>query len=315
LPRWIRAALALGCAVLATAGCVAAADPATSNASAPFGAAATSPANPANPATCADTTTWSCVQQQRFAAASGYAQRVVGANGYLSAVFTDRQSGQSWRLGPTQHAGWTASSIKLAIVTDLLRRQRSGEITLSAAERHDMDAMLHSSDEPASDRLWWAFGGADMLARFRDRFGMSGVQFVPGFTARSYWGFVKCTSEDLAALGRYVLERTDPADRAYLVNALRTVAGNQQWGVWAAGADQQPGNKDGWSFESDSYGKHWVADTVGFAGPQQRYVVAVMYQVDPSGALADGVHTVSDLVALLFGRAVPAPVVVPAPDG
>jgi hypothetical protein len=73
--------------------------------------------------------------------------------------------------------------------------------------------------------------------------------------------------------------------------------------------------KDGWSFESDSYGEHWVTDTVGFAGPAERWVVAVGYQVDPAGSLADGVHTVSDAVALLFGRPVPAPVVVPEPDG
>ena len=40
-----------------------------------------------------------------------------------------------------------------------------------------------------------------------------------------------------------------------------------------------------------------------------------MYQLDPAGSLAEGVHTVSDLVALLFGAPVPAPVTVPAPDG
>ncbi len=258
---------------------------------------------------------WSCTQQQRFTAAGTYISRHVTGEGYLSVVFTDRRTGQTWRFGPTQHEGWTASTIKLAIATDLLNRQRTGRLTLTAADRHDMATMLNFSDEAASDRLWAKFGGDDMLARFRDQFAMTGLHFVPGFTTRTYWGFVKCTTDDLAALMNYIFAQADQTDRSYLISALRGVAANQHWGVWAAGPAQQPGNKDGWSDETDPYGKHWVTNTVGFAGPRERYQVAVMYQVSPSGTLADGVHTVSDVVALLFGVPLPARITVPAPDG
>jgi hypothetical protein len=266
------------------------------------------------PAACVDGT-WSCTQQARFTAAAAYVRRAVGAHGYLSAVFTDRVTGAVWRTGDTTHPGWTASTIKLAIATDLLRRARAGQTALSAADRHDMATMLNFSDEGASDRLWKAYGGDAMLARFRTDFGMAGLHFIPGFTPTTYWGFVKCTTDDLAALMHYVLTSTNPADRDYLVAAMRGVAPNQRWGVWGAGAAQRPGNKDGWSFESDSYGKHWVTDTVGFAGPDERYTVAIMYQVGPSGSLAGGVHAVSDLTALLFGAPTPAPITIPAPDG
>lgn len=258
---------------------------------------------------------WSCAQQQRFAAVEDYARRTVGAHGYLGVVFTDRRTGAVWRSGATDHAGWTASTIKLAIAADLLQRSRVGAVRLSAADRHDMDTMLNFSDEAASDRLWKAYGGDAMLARFRTDLGMASLRFVPGFTRSTYWGFVTCTTDDLAALIQHVLTRTDPTDRAQLVAAMRGVAPNQRWGVWAAGPQQRPGNKDGWSFESDRYGHHWVADTVGFAGPDERYAVAAMYQVDPAGSLADGVHAVSDVAALLFGQPVPARVTVPAPDG
>lgn len=270
---------------------------------------------PPAPAECRDESGWGCTQQQRFAAADAYVSRTVAGQGYLSVVFTDRRTGQTWRLGPTQHDGWTASTIKLAIATDLLRRQRAGQLTLTAADRRDMATMLNVSDNAASDRLWARYGGEDMLARFRNEYGMIGLYFVPGFTAKTYWGFVKCTTEDLAALMNHVFTKVDPADRAYLIDALRGVAPNQQWGVWATGPDQRPGNKDGWSYETDPYGKHWVTNTVGFAGPGERYLIAVMYQVDPRGTLADGVHAVSDVVALLFGVPVPARVTVPAPDG
>jgi beta-lactamase class A len=267
------------------------------------------------PAECRADAGWSCAQQQRFTAAADYINRNVSGQGYLSVVFTDRQTGTAWRAGPTKHDGWTASTIKLAIATDLLRRQRAGQIALTAADRRDMATMLNSSDNAASDRLWARYGGEEMLARFRTQYGMTGLHFVPGFTARTYWGFVKCTTGDLAALLNFVFTTVDAADRTYLVNAMRGVAPNQQWGVWAAGSAQRPGNKDGWSYESDPYGKHWVTNTIGFAGPDERYLIAVMYQVAPSGTLAGGVHTISDVVALLFGEPVPARVTVPPPDG
>ncbi|MGH3669317.1 MAG: serine hydrolase [Pseudonocardiaceae bacterium] len=309
--------LVLTCAALAVAGC---AHPAAGPPPAPK--ALSLPAQDAPPARsapppagCASAAGWSCIQQQRFATAGAYINHHASGHGYLSVVFTDRQTGRAWRYGPTQHQGWTASTIKLAIATDLLRRQRAHQIALSAADRGDLAAMLHSSDNSATDRLWAKFGGAGMLARFRTQYGMAGLHFVPGFTRTTYWGFVKCTADDLAALLRYLFAQVNPDDRGYVVGALRGVAPNQQWGIWAAGPAQQPGNKDGWSFESDAYGKHWVTNTVGFAGPNERYLLSVMYQVDPSGTLAGGVHAVSDVVALLFGEPIPAPVTVPAPDG
>lgn len=310
----------LACTVLSVVGCVRAnatesAPPKALTQAAVRSPAASDEAAAPPPQPCRADAGWDCTQQQRFTAAADYVNRNVSGQGYLSVVFTDRQNGRAWRVGPTQHEGWTASTIKLAIATDLLRRQRAHQITLTAADRRDMDAMLHSSDNAASDRLWTRFGGEEMLARFRAQYGMTGLHFVPGFTAKTYWGFVKCTTDDLAALLNYVFTEVDAADRTYLVNAMRGVAPNQQWGVWAAGSEQRPGNKDGWSYETDPYGKHWVTNTIGFAGPGERYLIAVMYQVNPSGTLAAGVHTVSDVVALLFGGPVPAPITVPAPDG
>ncbi|MGH3817062.1 MAG: hypothetical protein ACRDRE_04745, partial [Pseudonocardiaceae bacterium] len=55
------------------------------------------------PAECRDEAGWSCIQHQRFAAAGAYVSRTVGGKGYLSVVFTDRQTGKAWRSGPTQH--------------------------------------------------------------------------------------------------------------------------------------------------------------------------------------------------------------------
>jgi beta-lactamase class A len=264
---------------------------------------------------CVEQGGWACPWPDRFARVTGYLDGKLGGHGYLGVVFLDRVTGRRWSFGATDRPGWTASTVKLAIAADLLVRQRAGQLQLTPADRRDMDTMLNYSDEAASDRLWRRFGGADMLERFRTRFGMTSLRFVPGFTQRPYWGYVKCSTDDLSALLSHLFTDLAPAELDYLVSALRGVAPNQRWGIWAAGPDQRPGNKDGWSQESDSYGRHWVANTVGFAGPGERYLVAVTYQVDPGGSLDDGVHVVSDVVALLFGRPVPAPVTVPAPDG
>ena len=166
-----------------------------------------------------------------------------------------------------------------------------------------MAGMLNFSDEAASDRLWTAYGGADMLDRFRSGSACRRCGSSPGSPASTYWGFVRCSTDDLAHLMQHVLTRTTPPTAPTSSPRCAASPRNQQWGVWAAGAAQRPGNKDGWSFESDPEGRHWVTDTVGFAGPDERYVVAVMDQLDPAGTLPEGVHTVSDLVALLFGRA------------
>jgi hypothetical protein len=144
---------------------------------------------------------------------------------------------------------------------------------------------------------------------------MAGLTFPPAAPHR--WGSLKGTTEDLVRLVTYVLDRADPADRDYLVAAMRRPGTVQQWGVWAAGGAQQPGVGNGWALEVDGGARHFVTHSVGFAGPDAQYAVAVMYDL-PAGAKIDtGVHAVSDVIATLFGAPTPAPVKVPpaAPAG
>ena len=258
----------------------------------------------AAPQTCG---VWGCAQEVRLAAAAAYVSRLPGD---LGIVLHDRNTGAVWRAGDTQHAGWTASTIKVAIAANLLERSRAGQIALGAVDRSAMADMLNWSSNDAATVLWDKFDGPGMLAGFRTAYGMRGLSVVPGYDV--FWRHLRCTAEDLHNLMSYVLDRLHPADRAYLVNALRGVADNQHWGVWAAGPALLPGNKDGWALKPDNSPDHWVTHSVGFAGPGERYIVAVMYELPASSSLADGVHAVSDLVAMVFGAQTPAPVVIPA---
>lgn len=237
-----------------------------------------------------------CDLQSRIAAADAYLATRPGSVRY---VLRDRKTGASHR---NSHAGelvWTASTIKLAMVVDLLARQRAGTVALTPADRSLIASMLNSSDDDAADTLWARYGGADHQAFNADfpRYGMTDLQPQRGFSATyPYWGFQKSTANDLDRLINYTLTTANPADTASIVDALQHVAPNQQWGVWGAGPAMSPGNKDGWSLEQGG----WVVNSVGFAGTDQRYTLAVMNSLGGAGGYDDGVATTTHLAQLLL---------------
>ncbi|NJC64847.1 serine hydrolase [Planosporangium flavigriseum] len=250
---------------------------------------------------------WDCAQQARFDATAAYAAK---RRGRMGLVMRDRETGAIWRTGATAEPMWTGSTIKVAIATTLLERHRAGDIHLTETDRQVMSDMLRMSSNDATDALWDRYDGPQLLDGFRTRYGMGSLSVVDG--RETYWRNLRCTAEDLEHLMTYILsDRLYAADRAYLVDTLRGVADNQHWGVWAAGPQLRPGNKDGWAVKPDPGGEHWVTHTAGFAGPRERYVVVVMYSLPPGGTLDEGVHAVSDAVATLFGARTPAKVSLP----
>ncbi|HEV7907737.1 MAG TPA: tat pathway signal sequence, partial [Pseudonocardiaceae bacterium] len=171
--------------------------------------------------------------------------------------------------------------------------------SLSDHDRSLIQAMLHSSDDGAADELWYRYAGEDHMA-FNDdfpRYGLTSLQPQKGFSKfYPYWGFQKCTADDLDRLINYVLTQLPADDRSYVVEQLRTVGPEQQWGVWGAGPAARPGNKDGWSEEQGG----WVMNTVGFVGPGERYTLSVMNALGGEGGYQEGRDTDSEVARLLF---------------
>jgi hypothetical protein len=237
-----------------------------------------------------------CDFAQRIPAADAYLATRPGTVGY---VLRDRSTGASYR---SAHAGdlvWSASTIKLAMVVDLLSRHYAGALNLTAADKDLIAAMLHSSDDDAADTLWSRYGGADHTIYNADfpRYGMTDLQPQRGFSSTyPYWGFQKTTADDLDRLINYTLTRLNPSDTASIVGALQHVDPDQQWGVWGAGPAMAPGNKDGWSLEQGG----WVTNSVGFAGPGQRYTLAIMNSLGGQGGYDDGVATTTRLSQILL---------------
>jgi hypothetical protein len=249
---------------------------------------------PVATAACAASDT-QCGLRERIAEAEQYVATRPGTVGF---VLRDRVTGAKYRSAHAATPIWTASTIKLAMVADLLTRERAGAIRLSDADRRLMVAMLQKSDNAATDTLWARYGGTDGVfnANF-PRYGMPNVRPVPGFgDVFPYWGFQKATADDFDGLMNYVLTGLAPADAAAVVAEMQRVDGQQQWGVWGAGAAMAPGNKNGWSQEEGG----WVVNSVGFAGPAQRYTLAVMNSLGDEGGYDDGVTTTTQLSRILL---------------
>lgn len=231
-----------------------------------------------------------CDVRRRIVAVQAYLKQRPGTVGI---ILRDRRTGAVWRNDHAARRVWTASTIKLAMAVDLLVREKAGKVQLSSADRANIRAMLHVSDDNAADALWRAHGRAEFAIRFPS-YGVTGATFVSGFPR--YWGFMKCTPADLDRLMTYVL-RSLPADlRSYVVTQMRGVGANQRWGVWGAGSAARPGNKNGWSEEQGG----WVINSVGFAGPGERYTLSLMNSLNGEGAYDEGVATVTKVSSLLL---------------
>lgn len=248
------------------------------------------------PQAAAECAATGCDLRSRIAAADSYLASRPGTVGY---VLRDRVAGARYANANANAMIWTASTIKLAMVVDLLSRERAGALRLSGNDRQLMVNMLRSSDNDAADALWTRYGGPDHKAFNAGfpRYGMTDLRPQPGFgDIFPYWGFQKSTTNDLDRLMNYTLTQLNPADASAVVSEMQKVGGEQQWGVWGAGPAMSPGNKNGWSEEQGG----WVINSVGFAGPNQRYTLAIMNGLNGQGGYDDGVATTTRLSQILL---------------
>lgn len=237
-----------------------------------------------------------CDMSSRIASVDAYLKNRPGVTGY---VVRDRVSGGVYANENAENSVWTASTIKLAIAADLLNRARAGVIGLGPEDRGLMESMLATSNDQAADILWNKYAGIDRMA-YNNAFRSNGmVNLVPQPTNTAMfpdWSFQKCTPADLDRLMDSIFNNMHPDDRNYLFDRMRAVDSNQHWGVWGAGAAMRPGLKNGWSEEQGG----WVVNSVGFAGPGERYTLAIMSSLGSDGGYTEGAATDTKVAELLF---------------
>jgi hypothetical protein len=247
---------------------------------------------------------FSCVMQQRIRLVKHY---LAHQPGEIGVALYDRDSGASWGNKDAGTGFPAASTIKLAIITDVIRRQLTGRLSLSPATWALISEILYNSDDAAGDQLWFAYEDGSFVQRIR-RLGMRTAYFSG---SPPYWGFMYCSPDDLDDLMNYVLDKLPARDRDFIVDRMKRVGPIEQWGVWGAGRGNHPGNKDGW----ENQGSVWITNTVGFAGPHERYTLAIMDNLDGAGDFHQGSTTLSEIASLLFrGHLGPAPTAEATPN-
>ena len=241
---------------------------------------------------------FSCVMAERIHQAERYAATRPGTIGI---VLHNRATGGTWRNANAHTDFPAASTIKLAMVADVMLRNDAGQISLGPYDWNLIYNILHESSDTAGDGLWFAFEDASFLGRIQ-AFGMRTASFSQ---SPAYWGYMYCSPQDLDNLMNFILGKMPPRNRDYIVDHLRRVATIQQWGVWGAGREDKPGNKDGWEDNGDV----WITNTVGFAGPHERYTLAIMYDVGAGETFHEGSNALTQISSLLFrGHHAPQPV-------
>jgi hypothetical protein len=291
-----------GCGLLsrpaAGAPAASAPDPAPATAAAP--SAAAGPACPARPAG------FPCAMRARIAEVERYLRH---RPGLIGVVLRDRATGAEWRNAAATTPVYMASTSKLAMAVTLVVRNQEGAIHLSSGDWATLHRMLHVSSDSAADTLWFEFG-ASFYTSFFAKIGLASARYLPQAGVQGpYWGEMMCPATALSQLINYVLGLPSSL-RGYLVGQLRHVAHDQHFGVWGAGSANRPGNKDGWSVEKPG----WIIDSVGFAGPGERYTLAMMNSLNGQGGYHAGTNTLTQVAALLFrGHRVPAPRVTATP--
>ena len=129
----------------------------------------------------------------------GYMRHLPGSIGI---VIYDRKNGATWQNANADVAYPAASTMKLAMMTDILLRQDAGSISLTSADREAMFQALYTSNDDDANYLWNKYEDGSFLDRIQ-KFGMTDARFT---SSVPNWGFMYCTPEDLDNLMNYVLK-------------------------------------------------------------------------------------------------------------
>lgn len=226
-------------------------------------------------------------------------------NGRLVAVLKGTRSSMigfaltDWRTGVTceYRSRWrteAASVIKVSLVAARLwQRQRQGR-GLTAEEATWSRAAIRWSDNDSATRLFVRIGRAAGLRSFFRAAGMRAT-WVPA-NPGPRGGDTLINAADQVELLRALNSRQSPLNtrsRAYVRSLMRTVVGEQRWGVpaGATGQGRIVGNKNGWGPRA---AQGWRINSVGFVENQRHhYGMAILSSGNPN--MGHGVTTLNQI--------------------
>jgi len=203
----------------------------------------------------------------------------MGASGPSNAEYgiavLDRRTGQL-TLGEEGEVPFlSASVVKLFTVVDILHRADVGTVSLTDAQRTQIQRALRVSDNQAMNALWEGFGGSGTVTEL---VGLAGLRDTRPPEQPGEWGNTKLSARDVVAVYQYALTKLSPANRDLVLSSLATpgTAGaddfNQSFGVLRTPGLPGAAGKQGWMRTRGNLYLH----STGMVGMDHRYLVAML---------------------------------------
>jgi beta-lactamase class A len=175
----------------------------------------------------------------------------------------------------------TASSIKVAIMLAVLRKDEAHGRPPSSQECTLLRAMIEHSDNDAASTLYERVGGQAGMQRFANQIGLRG--FAPADAATRGWGWSTITPRAMATLLTWVWRHriVNDADRALALRLMSHVESDQRWGVGTTAPPEAfVAMKNGWVPGPDGL---WAVNSSGIVSTSRAtYVVATYTAHDSS---------------------------------
>lgn len=171
---------------------------------------------------------------------------------------------------------YSASVVKLFTVTYLLHQQEIGALTLSQGMMNLIPRALELSDDNAEDAFWSTYGGASLIQKFTDLFGLQNT-IAPSDT--SQWGETKFSPDDVLRVYDFALNKLSPNDSALVIGDLSQAADvgadgfNQAFGLLDPPRETGVKAKQGWM---EIIGDSLTLNTTGVLGANNNFLVAIM---------------------------------------
>jgi hypothetical protein len=201
----------------------------------------------------------------------------------------DRDSGQETlgNEGTTQF--YSASVLKLFLITDLFHQQESGAITLSSGDLGNIHLALTQSDDNAMDALWESYDGPQAIAQLTALAHLQDTDVPDDINETGEWGETLISARDVLAVYQYMLTSLNTADRQLILTDLNNAAPDgsdgfdQSFGLLGSTRNGDTKAKQGWMEFNDQVMLH----TTGIVDSGDDVVVALLSEQSGSGSDAD----------------------------
>ena len=218
----------------------------------------------------------------------------LGVSGVASVAVYDLDDSEALTAGSGTYE--TASIVKVDILVSLLV-QRGG--TLTTSQKALAKSMITVSDNSAATALFQAIGGASGLNTTNRSLGL--VETTAGTNGN--WGLTRTTAADQLRLLKLIFTPNTiltAVSRQYVASLMSSVTESQDWGITAAGDDEDDSAvKNGW-LQRTTTGL-WDVTSIGYIEAKEHHllVVALVTSAKSEGV---GISTIEKAASATVNR-------------